>query len=160
MRLLSGASPGRIGLELKGAAAGESATSGGRLVGTSDGKRATSSLETLAAAERAEVGALGLAVFVAALGFAGTPALRRASGSGAGGGFEGSDARASTRGAATAEGSGAAGLAGAEMLMLGSATTAAELAAGALGDAKLGPGGGAPTGFEELAPNEKAERGF
>jgi hypothetical protein len=63
--------------------------------------------------------------------------------------------RASARGAAAADTS-AIGLAGAEMLMLGSATTDAELVAETRGNVELAEVAGALAGFE-LAPNAKAE---
>lgn len=122
---------------VNGDAAGVGMTSGGRLVGTSEGNRATSAWRGSGAPGGAERGedAFALLAFGAASGVSSAGMLRRCSGSGASAGLTGSGARASVRAGApcVAESSAGALFDGAEMLMLGRATTAAELCAEALG---------------------------
>lgn len=146
---------------VKGAAAGVGMTSGGRLVGTSDGNRATSAWfgSVFATGDGGGEDAFALLALGVASGVSNAGALRRGAGSaGSTTGLTGSGARASSRAGATcaAEGSAGAVLGGPEMLMLGRATTAAEPWAdtpAVLG--ALTPSGGALS--LALEPNEKPD---
>jgi len=174
VRPSAAASDGRAELENgtglgEGAASAVGMTSGGRLVGTSEGNRATSGGCGSSAPGGDERGedALALFAFGAASGVSNAGTLRRGSGSAAREGLTASGARASARSGAPCapEGSAGALLDGAEMLMLGSATTDAVpcmgmlgiglLGIGLLGTALLAPGGGALT--RALEPNEKLD---
>jgi hypothetical protein len=155
VRLLSGAASGLAELEkgaelakgtavVKGAAVGVGMTSGGRLVATSEGNRATSGGCESGAPGGAERGedVFALFAFNPASGVSSAGALRRGSGSMASTGLTASGAGASARTGAAggAEGPADVLLDGAEMLMLGRATIAAELWAEMAGTGLLGTG--------------------
>jgi hypothetical protein len=140
----------------KDAGADEGITSGGRLVGMSEGKRVTSCCGSAAfgGVERgADAFAFAL-VGAAVIGGSTAGTLRRGAGSGAGASWAlmGSG-RASARAGLLDDSAAAA--TGAEMLMFGRATTEGDpLAPAALAETELGPGGALA---RALVPNEKAE---